>query len=169
MSFEVVLRYDSQPERVLAMLTSESALRDKLQALGHGVPQQLVVHREGRVTTITTTRDVPSDIPRLLKRVLPPVNTVTQVDRWEPLSPDGRAAATWDLEIHGQPVRATGRVTLSPHPERGTQLVIVGDVTASVPVVGSKLAAFLEQRIGETLRQEQWFGIQWLAAQDRAA
>jgi hypothetical protein len=169
MSFEVVLRYDSQPEQVLAMLTSEAALRAKLQALGHGEPQELTVLRDGDVTTITTTRDVPSDVPRLLQRVLPALNTVTQADRWQPLSPDGRAVATWDLKVHGQPVRATGRVTLSPHPEGGTQLVIVGDVTASVPVVGGKLAAFLEQRIGETLRQEQWYGIQWLAAQEHAA
>lgn len=91
--------------------------------------------------TVKIKREVPADVPALLKKFLNPWNTIVQNETWEGQA-DGPYRCKLNIEIAGVPVSIGGVMEL-----RATADGCVNDVQLEVkcgiPLIGGKLADFV--------------------------
>lgn len=136
--------YDRDPAAVLALLTDPEFLKQRCAAMGEK-NVQVEARREGDSVTIETRRDVERPVPGFAKKLFSPTNHVRQVETWRTQG-DG-ATGSYQIEIKGAPISIRATMTLRPH-ARGAEYTITYDVTARVPLLGKKLAAYtLDQTI----------------------
>ena len=109
---------------------------------------------EGRFS-ITTEREVPADVPAVLRSFLGDWNALTQEENWEGAPGDEYYS---DLEISsaGVPVEITGSMNLSAV-DNGCVNDIEIDVKCGIPLVGKKLEQFVAADIEKTLAAEYDF------------
>ena len=94
------------------------------------------------------TREVPTNVPGLLKKFLGEWNHVTQEEHWSGTA-GKQFESTLTVAFKGVPVAITGTMVLSADGKGCTNTVVL-NVTSSVPLIGRKLAEF----IGETAAAE---------------
>lgn len=154
--------YPADPETVYAMLTDRTFLEQVCAATG-ALSSTVDVAQAGGGATVTTRRDLPTDeVPDFVKRFVGGTLTVVRVDQWNGAREDGSRTGTITVEISGAPVRLTG--TLALHGASGRSVEdVVGDLKASVPLVGGKIEKAAEPAIRQGLRTEERLGRQWLA------
>lgn len=94
------------------------------------------------------SREVPTNVPGLLKKFLGEWNLITQEEHWT-----GVAGKQYESEMtvafQGVPILIRGTMVLSGDAKGCTNTVVL-EVTSSVPLIGRKLAEF----IGETAADE---------------
>ena len=94
------------------------------------------------------SREVPTNVPGLLKKFLGEWNLVMQEEHWSGTA-GKQYQNTFTVAFKGVPVSIAGKMVLSAEGKGCTNTVIL-DVTSSVPLIGRKLAEF----IGETAAEE---------------
>lgn len=154
--------YEAPIDVVQAMFADEAAIRAKYEGMGHREVDITECTRTDDGLTIRSTRVVEVDLPGFAKRVMKPVNTMTQVDRW---TDDGSGGwtGTFDVDVQGAPVKLSGTMTLTP-----ADGACVHEVTMSmdvkVPLVGGKVRDWAEKNdVPKTLAAEFAAGDAWLA------
>jgi Protein of unknown function (DUF2505) len=149
--------YSAPSDAVFAVMTSPDVMVAKYQALGHH-DVRVVEHRvESGIISIRTRRGVPMDVPGFAKRFFSSVNVVEQHDEWDPVLPDGSRCGIWQVTARGVPVTVGGQLRLSPTPEGQTIVEVTGDVMCPMPLVGSKIAAFVGDDVERTMHAEEAF------------
>ncbi len=115
---------------------------------------------EGRYT-VKVRREVPADVPALLKKFLNPWNTLTQSERWE-----GQAGGPYRcqlrIEISGVPVTIGGNLELRAQ-GNGCVNDVQLEVKCGIPLVGGKLADFVGGDAEKAIQAEYEFIRQHLA------
>jgi hypothetical protein len=95
---------------------------------------------EGRYT-VKVKREVPADVPSLLKKFLNPWNTIVQSETWE-----GKAGGPYRcklaVEIAGVPVGMGGEMELRSQ-DGGCVNDVRLEVKCGIPLIGGKLADFV--------------------------
>jgi hypothetical protein len=162
MDFHVQHPYDAAPDVVWAMLTDPDYLRAKLEAT-EAIEFELVecTATPGGGFRIVTKRTVEADIPGFAKRVFTPVNSLTQIEDWQP-SVDGVRNATWRIETKGVPVSTGGTASLEAA-SNGAVQHIKGTIKVSVPLIGGRLEKFVFDQANKTMDIEHDYGQKWLA------
>lgn len=150
--------YPATPARVVELMTDPDTLREKYTSLGHRdvCIVEHEVHADGAVT-VRSKRSVPMDVPRFAQRFLSPVNTVEQHDEWGPAAADGSRTGTWQVTASGVPVRVGGELTVRPDGHGATVVVMAGEISCSIPIVGGKLAGFVGADVERTMHAEEQF------------
>lgn len=130
-SVDQVYRYFRDPALVIA----------KYQALGHR--EVTVIHSdesdEGYLSCVE--RQVPADVPALLKALLGSYNQVRQTEQWFSYD-DGSLGCELKVEISGVPVAISGNMQLY---EEGQGCInhIELTISSSLPLIGSALVNFI--------------------------
>jgi hypothetical protein len=153
--------YDAAPDVVWAMLTDPEYLRAKLaatDALEFDLVECTATPDGG--FRIVTQRTVEADIPGFAKKVFKPVNSLTQIEDWQPET-DGVRQGTWRIETKGVPVSTGGTGRLEPTPIGAVQH-IEGKIKVSVPLIGGRLEKFVFDQANKTMETEHDFGQKWL-------
>jgi hypothetical protein len=154
--------YPADVESVFQLLGDEEFLKEKYSSLGQR-DFTITAHEEsedGR--RLSTTRVVDSDIPSFAKLILGATNTLVQTEEWFAPEAGGARNGRWAVEISGSPVRMGGTLRLEPQGEHCVYQISVA-VTASVPLIGGKIADFAGGQAVDLLRQENRFSAEWLA------
>jgi uncharacterized protein YndB with AHSA1/START domain len=160
--FSIEHDYAAPVERVFGLLTDESFLRERLEALGArdiAIEESSPTQDGGQ--RVVVRRTVTVELPGFAARVLSPSNTVTQTDEWE-AERDGRRSGRWQVEVSGVPARTAGSMSLVPSAD-GCRYVLHGEVKISVPLIGGRLESFAVDNATRDLDREHEFTAAWLS------
>ncbi|MCP5169420.1 MAG: DUF2505 domain-containing protein [Hahellaceae bacterium] len=104
---------------------------------------------------IVLKRDVPADVPGMLKKFLGEWNTVSQKENWKG-TPGQSYEGDFEVAIEGVPVKITGHMSLKPDGNGSTNTVTM-KVECGIPLVGKKLAEFVGQNTEKAIAEEYQF------------
>ena len=150
--------YPADVETVFARLIDPGYLKRRSEAQGH-LNVEVEVTEEGEAVVVRVSRDVESEIPGFMKKLFSPRNHVVDVTTWRPRG--DRRVATYTVEV-GARVHLDGELELAP---RGDGSAYTDSFTAKVrvPVVGKKVAAYVEKETAAAIRLDCAFMVRDLA------
>ncbi len=103
-------------------------------------------------STVTNVRKVEADVPAFAKKVLNPVNTVTDVKRWDPAT----KSAQLSVDIQGAPIKVAGTIRLVPSGS-GCDYIVDFQVTCKIPLIGGQIEKHATTQTEEGMRKEfEW-------------
>jgi hypothetical protein len=98
---------------------------------------------------VTNIRKVQADVPGFAKKLLNPVNTVTEVKAWNAAN----KTATLKVDIQGAPVKVTGDIKIVPSGS-GSEYIVDFKVSCSIPFIGGQLEKHVTGITEEGMRKE---------------
>jgi len=112
--------------------------------------------------TLITKREVPANVPGLLKKFLGEWNKVVQTEQWQG-EPGKARTCDLKIELMGVPVTVAGTMNLHPT-DSGCANEIRINVNCSIPLVGGKLADFVASDIKKNMDAEYAFTKNYVAS-----
>ncbi len=156
MPIDATTSYSADPDRVLAVLTDETFLREVAQALEAQV-QEASSRADGTDTTTRMRLSAPTTgIPPVFARFVGTTVPVSQVTTWTP-DGDGGHRGSLDLraEIMGREARVTCQRRLTPAAGGGTRATVTGDAKVDAPFIGRQAEGAVRDLVSQVvLRRE---------------
>lgn len=149
-SFDDIYRY----------LTDEDFLRKKYEGVGSRNVVFSECGQDEDVFRIEWTREVPSNPPGFAKKVLSEWNKLEEIMEWS-LEPDGSAHANYLCKVSGVPGDLRGEFDLRID-GGGCVEDIVMQASIKIPLLGKKIAAFVEEDVQTNLAREYDFTRRYL-------
>jgi len=107
------------------------------------------VQKAGDGLRVVVARDKAVELPSFAKRLFTPKNRIIDDIKWHH---DGQHwVGDYSIEVAGVPGEVRGKSTLFPT-ATGTRYVSSFEVTAPVPLIGSKLERFVADQVEEAMR-----------------
>lgn len=155
MKIKALHQYSKDVDTVFGLFHDPAFMKAKYEGIGaRNVAVPECAGGEGRYT-VKIKREVPADVPALLKKFLSPWNTVTQSETWEGTA-GGPYRCTFEIDIAGVPVTAKGAMELRTQGE-GCVNDVQLDVKCGIPLVGGKLADFVGSDAEKAIQAEYEF------------
>lgn len=152
LTFESQQRFSYPSARVLKRYCDADFMLEKHKALGH--QEVAVVERavQGsvlrmRVSFVHVTK---GKLPKIAQRLMKARTQVVQALEWDLEKDYGRIT----VDLKGAPVRVEGKMHLTDDPQ-GCTASVVWKLHCSVPLIGSKLEAFLQETMTSMMKQDQ--------------
>ena len=160
-----VHKYEQGIDAVYAMMTSADYFREKYAHMGARDVSVTGAETPEGGHSIESTREVDSDVPSILSKVLGKTNTVNQIETWDAPSGDPRTG-TWKVHIVGQRVTVDIDGTYRLVSEGGgAALNIDAEVKAKAPLaLGGPTASFAAGETKKNMSQEYEFNKGWVAS-----
>ncbi len=133
--------YTHDAEAVFDLFTDADEIEAKQEALGAREISIEECERNDADAVVRFVRELPAEVPGILKRFLQPWNTVEQAEEWRSNGDDGFQADI-DIDIANVPVTVSGTLTLEPTDEGCVNLIRL-TVDSGIPFVGKTLAEFV--------------------------
>lgn len=124
---------------------------------GTGAKEVEIIECSGGNTK--TSRLVPANVPSFAKKFLAEWNTVTQTEQWVD-SGNGRAN-TIVSEVDGAPITVNSKATLTDTAD-GCEFAVTAEAKVSIPLVGKKIAAIVEEDVQATMQREYEFSLNYI-------
>lgn len=155
MKIKAVHQYKQDVDSVFALFHDVDFMQKKYEGLGARNVKILECAGSAGKYTVKVQREVPADVPGLLKKFLNPWNTLVQSEQWQGES-GGPYTCNLAIDISGVPVSITGRMELC---SAGTGCVneVQLEVKCSIPLVGGKLADFVGSDAEKSMQAEYQF------------
>ncbi len=144
--------YSASTAEVYALFTDPGEVESKQEAIGAREIQIEACDSDDDGATVEFVRELPADVPGILKKFLQPWNTVRQSEQWR-VCDDDIFRADLEIEITGVPVTVTGTLELEPV-EDGCINHVRMDVDSGIPFVGKTLAEFVAKDCKRIVRDE---------------
>lgn len=116
-------------------------------------------HREGDPSgafTVRTELSMPTDrVPDMARPFVGSTVTVHEEQSWSAAEPDGSRTGTMTLKVAGTPAGLTATLRLTPTGESTSDVVIDGEMTAKIPLLGPKLEKAALPYVSTVLRTEE--------------
>lgn len=141
MKIKVVHAYAHDVETVFSLFHDPEFMKAKYVGIGGRNVEVLECAGSGDGYTVKVKREVPADVPGLLKKFLNPWNTLVQNERWKG-RPGGPWRCTLDIDIAGVPVSMKGTMELRTEGSGCVNEVHL-EIKCGIPLVGGKLADFV--------------------------
>ena len=141
MKIKALHQYAKDVDTVFSLFHDPDFMKVKYEGIGaRNVEVLECAGSEGRYT-VKVKREVPADVPALLKKFLNPWNTIVQSETWE-----GKAGGPYRcklaVEIAGVPVGMGGEMELRSQ-DGGCVNDVRLEVKCGIPLIGGKLADFV--------------------------
>ena len=133
--------YAHGTEAVFALFTDEEELEAKQEALGARNISVEDCDRDDDGATVRIVRELPADVPGILKKFVQPWNTVEQMEEWRDCG-DGVYEADLEIDIANVPVTINGTLKLEPTDDGCVNHVRM-TIDSGIPFVGKTLAEFV--------------------------
>jgi len=155
MQIEHTYLYPAPVDQTFAVIT-DPALYEAVAVRSRSLEHTAHVTEVHKVHTISLERKLPTDeVPSFAKAFVGDALLIRETTWWKNGAPDDGDApgyhATFDVQIVGKPVVFQGTMRLLPEGEH-TKQHIVGKVTASVPLFGSKIEQAVKEPIDHQVR-----------------
>ncbi len=160
MAFKATHKYSKDPQTVLKMLVDQTYMEKKFEALGATNIKFLECGVSGGQHVLKTNRVVPTNPPGFAKKILGTTNTLDEVDTWEDTDAD-TVKGTFEVDVQGAPIKISGTMVLTPD-GGGCVNTITGEAKVSVPLVGGKIAKFVEGDTEKGLADDYAFTSKYL-------
>lgn len=155
MKIKVLHPYANDVETVFRLFHDPAFMQVKYVGIGaRNIKVLECAGSEGRYT-VKIKRDVPADVPSLLKKFLNPWNTLVQSETWEGVA-NGPYRCKIAIDIAGAPVRIGGVMELRAE-GAGCVNDVQLEVKCGIPLIGGKLADFVGSDAGKAIQAEYEF------------
>ncbi|MFK8031494.1 MAG: DUF2505 domain-containing protein [Gammaproteobacteria bacterium] len=144
--------YPCSSAELYQLFTRDGFHSDKFSACGARNIEVLESEKTDDTFSITLDREVPADVPGVLKSLIGEWNTVTQTEEWEDVG-DAEFICDFALSTEGVPAEISGTMNVMPHGD-GCVNHVEMEITSSVPLLGKKLAQFIGKDAEKTLGKE---------------
>ncbi|WP_036827254.1 DUF2505 domain-containing protein [Photobacterium sanctipauli] len=145
MQVSVIHDYKEDLDTLLRYFSEDELIIEKYQQLGaKNVRINKIAETEDGFE-IETQREMPANVPGVLKSLLGSYNTIKQTESWH-WQENEQLLCKIKVEILGVPAFINGQMMFSEPADRAgiaTQNNVAMDVTSSVPLVGSTLVSFI--------------------------
>lgn len=145
-------RYDCSIDELYELFTQKQYYLDKFDACGAKNVEILEAADTDEGFVVESQREVPADVPGVLKSFLGEWNTITQSEVWDG-EPGDEYYNDFEIAAEGVPVEMTGTMNLMPDGD-GCVNEIEIDISCAIPLVGKKLAQFVASDTEKTLAAE---------------
>ena len=160
MTLEVEYAYNVSIDKLYKLLTDKDFLRKKYEAVGS---RSIVITECGQdedVFRIEWTREVPSNPPGFAKKVLSEWNKLDEIMEWS-LADDGTAHADYLCKVSGVPGSLAGEFDLRAQDDGCIEEIIM-EASIGIPLLGKKIAGFVEEDAKRNLDAEDKFTREFL-------
>ena len=133
--------YAHGTDAVFALFTDADEIETKQEALGARNIRVEECERDDEAAVVRFIRELPADVPGILKKFLQPWNTVQQSEQWR-ICDDGVYKAKIAIDIASVPVTVAGTLKLEPVDDGCVNHVRL-NVDSGIPFIGKTLAEFV--------------------------
>ncbi len=154
--------YAHDTDAVYALFTDAEEIELKQQALGAREIEIEECDADDEGAAVQFVRELPADVPGILKKFLQPWNTVEQTEQWQ-ICEDGVYEADLTIDIRNVPVTVEGTLQLEPTDDGCVNHVRL-TVECGIPFVGKTLAEFVATDCKRLIRDEYEYITERLAS-----
>ncbi|MDH3513086.1 MAG: DUF2505 domain-containing protein [Gammaproteobacteria bacterium] len=133
--------YAHSTASVFSLFTDADEIKTKQKALGARNIRILSCKKNANGATVRFVRELPAEVPGILKRFLQPWNQVVQAEEWH-VCDDGICRSALSIDISNVPVDVSGTLTLKPT-DGGCVNQVRLTIDCGIPFVGKALAEFV--------------------------
>jgi hypothetical protein len=133
--------YVHDTDAVFALFTDEEEIEAKQAALGARNISVEECERDDDGAIVRIVRELPAEVPGILKKFVQPWNTVEQAEEWRDCG-DGVYEADLEIDIANVPVTISGTLKLEPTGDGCVNHVRM-KIDSGIPFVGKTLAEFV--------------------------
>ena len=151
------LNYSRPPADVFDLIATGAFQLDLIAHLG-GRDAEIVeeTRKPDGSVRLVTRQQTAVDLPGFAQKLIPAHTSVLQVYDWGVAESDGTRRGRWSAEAKGAPVAIGGPTELRPEGS-GTCHLYLGQVKASVPLVGGRLEGFALENLRRDLTRAAEF------------
>lgn len=162
-SFDLSAEYRGTVDQVHTAFLDEEYWQARLARSGADIASldSMTVGGDGTVTVLTTQCLRRDRLPAMVTQFHPGDLEITRNEAWNPIS-GGQADASVSGSVRGAPVSMSGTAVLLPT-GAGSRLTFTATVEVVIPLVGSKIEAFIGSKLADLMIAEQRFTTLWLA------
>lgn len=153
--------YPVPPDKIFEAQKTKEYWDAKYPAIGAQDVTWHTFEQQGDTFVISTTREVPANLPGFAKKVVGEKNIVTQTEKW---SSDGAGGYDVDVlvKIKGVPGQMSGSMKITPARDNEADWDIDFTVDAGIPMVGKKLEGVMATETKDQFVKEFEFNTQWM-------
>ena len=144
--------YAHSTDTLYAQFTDAAEIEAKQEALGAREIYVEECETDADGASVRFVRELPAEVPGILKRLLQPWNTVEQSEQWQS-DGDGGYKADIDIDVANVPVTVSGTLELKPT-EDGCVNEIRLNAESGIPFLGKALAEFVAADCKRLIREE---------------
>lgn len=152
MKLEIRHKYTASSSDVYALFTSKNFHKKKFKACGARNIKVIDKKKSTAEFSIKVEREMPADVPGVLKSFLGDWNSVTQIEEWQDVD-DGEYICDFTIDADSVPVEFTGTMNLMPEGDGCVNYVVL-DIECGIPFVGKKLVQFVAKDAKKSLQAE---------------
>lgn len=146
----LTIQYTQDIDTVYRFVTDPEAIRKRCEASGEKVID-IRVEEAGGTKTITSKREIESDLPGFAKKLFNATNTIVERREWQDAG--DKKTCKSHIDVLGTPGKIDTNITISPNGS-GCTYDVEFEVTAKVPLIRKKLEAFVAKTTMEGVRDE---------------
>jgi hypothetical protein len=146
----LTINYTQDVDTVYRFVTDPENIKKRCEASGER-NVRIEVQEAGGTKTITSTREIDSDLPGFAKKLFSATNTIIERREWRDAGE--KKTCKSHIDVVGTPGKIDSNVTISPSGS-GCTYDIEFEVTAKVPLIRKKLEAFIAKTTAEGMRDE---------------
>ena len=146
----LTINYTQDVDTVYRFVTDPESIKNRCEASGER-NVRIEVEEAGGTKTITSTREIDSDLPGFAKKLFSATNTIIERREWRDAGE--KKTCKSHIDVVGTPGKIDSNVTISPNGS-GCTYDIEFEATAKVPLIRKKLEAFVEKTTMEGMRDE---------------
>lgn len=150
------------PAAVARMYADPEYAEFRARALGAQKGSAQVTGDPEGAFTVTTELVLPTDeVPDIVRRFVGTTVTVRETQQWQAPAEDGTRAGTIELDVAGTPASMRGTMRLAPAggsddaAASATEMTVVGELTAQVPLLGRRLEKAALPYVSQVLAREE--------------
>lgn len=153
--------YQEDLDTILRFFSEEELIAEKYQSLGAKSVRINKLEETDDGFLVETQRDVPANVPGILKSILGSDNTIKQSEKWY-WQEDGKLLCEMTVDIVGVPATISGQMMFSePAVQQGsgpaTQNKVAVTISSSLPFIGSSLVSFISDDLRQQMQAEYDF------------
>lgn len=146
----LTINYSQDVDTVYRFVTDPEVIKKRSEAMGEK-NIKVQIDEAGGTKTITSTREIESDLPGFAKKLFSSTNTIVERREWRDAG--DKKTCKSHIDIVGTPGKIDSNITISPN-GTGCKYDIEFEVTAKVPLIRKKLEEFIAKTTMEGMRDE---------------
>ena len=146
----LTINYEQDVDTVYRFVTDPEVIKKRSESMGEK-NIRIKVDEAGGTKTITSTREIDSDLPGFAKKLFSSTNTIIERREWRDAG--HKKTCKSHIDIVGTPGKIDSNITISPN-GTGCTYDIEFEVSAKVPLIRKKLEEFVAKTTLEGMRDE---------------
>ncbi len=151
MKLTKTFQFEQNVDAIFTAYTDKEFLAKKMEAMGARNIEITIEKNKGEIK-ITSTREMPADVPGVLKKFLNPWNKMTQKEIWTG-SKGGPYYGDLEIKVAGAPVTVIGQMKIASM-HSGSIAANSTEISTSIPFLGKSIKKFIAKASEEAINQE---------------